>query len=534
MTVSGHPAKLSAEGVAVAQFQGVDRRGTRSLELRNSPLPTMLISAVVAGAVLLAAAPSVEAIMPAAITQPKWPISAASGVIGLAAIVVWFAVWLLSGRAWPAYVGLALVPSWAIAEFAGTPSGAIVEHTAAIFLALLPPVAGLALLRLAAHSAEIDTAFRPLRILAALAASVAAALTAASLLVHEQVHASRIAVAVVGLAVVVAWVALAGLCRRSPRFDPASRQSMTLVMLLLGLAAADCTVGLLDPHSRLTSFAFSCGRLVAVLGWCLALAAAVRALHGARAIDHQRQRTLKVSRDAVAHSLSEQGRLREERRHDLRSLIAGIQSATATLTRYRDFLEPAERQYLESALIAEISRLQNAISVGPRPPQRFSVREALTPVIAAERARGAVVATRLVDAEAVGDAGSTAALLQNLLTNARRHAPGATITVLSEVAPDRVTLSVADDGPGLPAVVRRRVMSLLDGDDGSSFADTDCTVAVPSTPADAVSDLHGLGLAICVRLAREQGGELRLAQTERGTRFELELPLMVAELVSAP
>jgi signal transduction histidine kinase len=52
---------------------------------------------------------------------------------------------------------------------------------------------------------------------------------------------------------------------------------------------------------------------------------------------------------------------------------------------------------------------------------------------------------------------------------------------------------------------------------------------IPSQQTDnGPSEGHsrsGLGLAICARLAREQGAQLRLVPTKVGTRVELLLPL---------
>jgi signal transduction histidine kinase len=54
-------------------------------------------------------------------------------------------------------------------------------------------------------------------------------------------------------------------------------------------------------------------------------------------------------------------------------------------------------------------------------------------------------------------------------------------------------------------------------------------VPIPSQQTDSgPSERHahsGLGLAICARLAREQGARLRLVPTKVGTRVELLLPL---------
>jgi signal transduction histidine kinase len=81
-----------------------------------------------------------------------------------------------------------------------------------------------------------------------------------------------------------------------------------------------------------------------------------------------------------------------------------------------------------------------------------------------------------------------------------------------EAADGNVILTVADDGPGIPAQVREKVFERFvrgEGDRGGSF---------------------GLGLSIVRAVAQAHGGEVDLTsptEDERGTRFTVTLPAHV-------
>jgi signal transduction histidine kinase len=217
-----------------------------------------------------------------------------------------------------------------------------------------------------------------------------------------------------------------------------------------------------------------------------------------------------------------------ERSHDLRSLVAGIQSATATLTRYREVLSADEQRLLESALLAEIGRLQRTVGTSAS-SDAFTMRSVFGAVITAERARGAVISATLPDVETRGGADALAALLQNLLTNARRHAPGAAVTISGTVADGWARVVVADDGPGLPIEERRRVSRLCDPGAPDSGPDRGVVGAAQPErlePTFVAGRRGGLGLAICARLAYEHGARLRVLETASGTAFELAMQVV--------
>lgn len=96
----------------------------------------------------------------------------------------------------------------------------------------------------------------------------------------------------------------------------------------------------------------------------------------------------------------------------------------------------------------------------------------------------------------------------NLIENALRHTPpGTRIDIALARAGERVVLTVADTGPGIPEAERDKVRRRLYRLERSR-----------STPG------HGLGLALVDAIAAAHGAELRLADNAPGLRVELAFP----------
>ncbi len=103
-------------------------------------------------------------------------------------------------------------------------------------------------------------------------------------------------------------------------------------------------------------------------------------------------------------------------------------------------------------------------------------------------------------------------LLSNLLHNAARHAgkDEVQIHLRAKDTADRLSLTVADDGPGIPKEDWARIFDEYERSRG------------PTKPARGGS---GLGLAICRRIMALHRGEIRVAQSgPGGTTFELVFP----------
>ena len=118
-----------------------------------------------------------------------------------------------------------------------------------------------------------------------------------------------------------------------------------------------------------------------------------------------------------------------------------------------------------------------------------------------------------------GDAQLLRRLLLNLLDNALKHAPaGSSIAVHQQREGDRVTLTVSDAGPGIPADQRERVFErFVHGVHG------------PTTPlptAESSGTGAGLGLAIAQAIAHAHGGSITLLDASPGATFKVSLPLI--------
>lgn len=120
-----------------------------------------------------------------------------------------------------------------------------------------------------------------------------------------------------------------------------------------------------------------------------------------------------------------------------------------------------------------------------------------------------VGATIDVDADDFGH------VLTNLVSNASDAMGGqGRITVTVERQRGGTSISVQDDGPGIPEDLRERVFDAL------------FTTKARGT---------GLGLALCRRILYAHGGELSLEPSERGARFQMWFPdVLDAEPGAAP
>jgi two-component system OmpR family sensor kinase len=105
-------------------------------------------------------------------------------------------------------------------------------------------------------------------------------------------------------------------------------------------------------------------------------------------------------------------------------------------------------------------------------------------------------------------------VLVNLLANARTHTPAGTIVSTSVVVTsESVTITVADNGPGIPDEIR-----------GSLFE----RFARADTSRARVTGSTGLGLAIVDGLVRAHEGSIVVESAPGNTRFVVTVPRVVA------
>ena len=108
-------------------------------------------------------------------------------------------------------------------------------------------------------------------------------------------------------------------------------------------------------------------------------------------------------------------------------------------------------------------------------------------------------------------AGQIQVALMNLLQNSREAILGSgeqkgRVQVRTRAVESGVAVEVEDNGPGLPEELRLRVFELF-------FTTKEATPGA------------GEGLSVCQRIARNHGGQVRLANTTSGTCAVLELPV---------
>jgi len=121
-----------------------------------------------------------------------------------------------------------------------------------------------------------------------------------------------------------------------------------------------------------------------------------------------------------------------------------------------------------------------------------------------------------VDLEVLGDEASLRQVLANLLANARTHTPpGTHVAVRLTTDGDDVVLTVADDGPGIPAALRPTLFRRFTrGDDARN----------------RTGGSTGLGLAIADAIVAAHGGTITVSSSTSdgpgptGTTFTVRLP----------
>lgn len=254
---------------------------------------------------------------------------------------------------------------------------------------------------------------------------------------------------------------------------------------------------------------------------------------------------------SISASTSEAGQLAEAFNHMLEHVESALHDRHTSEDRLRHFIADASHE-LRTPVAVIRSHAEYAQRVdGARPPQ---VTEALARITAESDRMGQLVEdllllarldsgrplaqepvelTRLVldavsdarmvspdhrwrldlpdhEVEVTGDSRALHQVVANLLTNARIHTPpGTTVTAtLSETTePARATISIADNGPGIPADILPRVFDRF----------------VRAEQARA-GEGAGLGLAIGQAIVTAHGGQLSVTSEPGSTTFTVSLP----------
>lgn len=202
--------------------------------------------------------------------------------------------------------------------------------------------------------------------------------------------------------------------------------------------------------------------------------------------------------------------------HELRSPLANMRTELEVAERVgappellRDLLADVQRLSRMTEDLLLLSRLDE--SARPWRPDDVDAAQ-LTETTAAGYAHARVpVRVDLPEADATlrADPDAVRRILTNLIDNAVRHAD-AEVWVRCRVAAGQVTLTVVDDGPGIPESERERVFHRFTRLDDSRGRD---------------SGGAGLGLPIAADLTAAHGGNVTLHTAQpRGLRITVRLP----------
>jgi signal transduction histidine kinase len=338
----------------------------------------------------------------------------------------------------------------------------------------------------------------------------ASALLAASSTALLAIAASPLVPLVTGLPSMVAgaaWLAVAvaawrneplAVCERAPA------RAMAGLAVLVGMATTARAVLELWPT---TSDAV---RLL--IGLALVAAAATAVLTALRRLTAALAGQERYVSGLLEQLAGHERQLQEARAclHDARAVVAGIRAASSAVRHLDATRQSAVRVDLEESVAVELARLARMLRLPERAPRLTTVGldQVVRAMVTSHRERGLRVSWAPSAAPPVTvDGDALAVILGNLLGNALAHAPRALCQVDVEVT-DRLTVVVADDGPGLSPAGR-----------GAAF---EVGARRSGSPGE------GLGLAISRDLARRHGGDLVAVDVPVGTCFVLTLPVQPA------
>jgi len=226
----------------------------------------------------------------------------------------------------------------------------------------------------------------------------------------------------------------------------------------------------------------------------------------------------------VQSAMARERRFTADAAHELRTPLAALKIHAQNAARAAS---AAEREASLERMMAGLDRSVRLVeqmlalsrAAAPRAPAAEPVpllqvvEDALDDVLPTLKGRGVKVSVASDPAEAElvlrGDRDKLTCLARNLLDNAARYAPpGSAIHVELAGRAGATTLTVRDEGPGIPPELRERVFESY--------------YRIPGTPGDG----SGLGLAIVREIAAEHGATVALGDGNdgRGTRISVSFP----------
>ena len=223
--------------------------------------------------------------------------------------------------------------------------------------------------------------------------------------------------------------------------------------------------------------------------------------------------------DAVQERIEREVRFASDVSHELRSPITALSAAVDVLAARRSELSERNQQALD-VLATQVKRFDRMVidllelsrlDSGTTAP-RYETVDIVDFVrrIAQRSGFGAVpiVASGIIHDAVTTDRLRFERIIVNLLVNAREHA-GGPVAIVIEGRVDSMTVTVVDEGPGLPEAERQRIFNRFAR--GSSAARGTGT---------------GLGLSIALEHAVALGGTIRIDDNQpRGLRFGFDFPI---------
>jgi signal transduction histidine kinase len=409
--------------------------------------------------------------------------------------------WRLTGETSTALLGVGMLSFGLLS--APTAALAPLIHDNSIDVALSPVTRAVAVtvflvtLGRSFWSAPVDARLRPLRTICRLllvSATVLGIVIAVANL-HAPVTLPSPTWLALGLLQAFCWLSMAVVAlTRGAKGKSASYVWIGVGLLTMASAELMHALAFVGP----LSLAFFATSLQVVVGG-VALVNSAADLGLILSADGNRMLSLSGALQEAEQMLTDEEREQEERLHDARSVIAALKAASITLDRYDERLDTSVKHNLRSSLVSELARLERVIDGRRREPlQVFRLDVALGPVFTAERENGLVITNKLGSVKALGRPLELATVVQNLLVNARRYAPGSMVRISATSSGGRVQIFVEDRGPGVDPTQHELIFQR----------------GYRCGPAETAGS--GLGLYLARRLMREQDGEIVLRERSGG------------------
>jgi signal transduction histidine kinase len=184
-----------------------------------------------------------------------------------------------------------------------------------------------------------------------------------------------------------------------------------------------------------------------------------------------------------------------------------------------DYLERIDRNAASLGLLVDdlldFARLdRHTFTVTPQPVNLSELVPAVVEQTSSILPEHRLTMTMAPDVVAVADPSAVERILVNLLSNAAKYTPpNTTVDVTVDRLATKATITVTDDGPGIPASERERIF--------------DRFYRVDNHAARTTRGV-GIGLALVLELVKLLEGTITVSDGPKGgTRFTVELPLAV-------